>query len=87
MQTNSRSAWAVQYNMSQLKAASARQEITTDDPWVRGRLTFVVDDPGRQAVGSFNPITEGDWTAGAVRATFTPCTPLLLYNSTNNTST
>ncbi|KXS12930.1 ankyrin [Gonapodya prolifera JEL478] len=35
------------------------------DLFVRGPLTFITDDPGRQHVGSFNPITEGDWTAGA----------------------
>lgn len=33
--------------------------------FVRGPLSFIVDDPGRQSIGSFHPITEGDWTDGA----------------------
>lgn len=27
-----------------------------------GNVTFMEDDPGRQAIGSFNPLTEDDWT-------------------------
>lgn len=30
--------------------------------YVSGKITFIKDDPGRQAIGSFNPITETDWT-------------------------
>lgn len=30
--------------------------------YVSGSLTFIKDDPGRQEVGSFNPITTDDWT-------------------------
>ena len=30
--------------------------------YISGRITFIKDDPGRQAIGSFNPITDGDWT-------------------------
>ncbi|KAL1965133.1 hypothetical protein VTN77DRAFT_6046 [Rasamsonia byssochlamydoides] len=30
--------------------------------YVSGNITFIKDDPGRQAIGSFNPITETDWT-------------------------
>jgi ankyrin repeat protein len=30
--------------------------------YVSGRLTFIKDDPGRQAIGSFNPLTDDDWT-------------------------
>ncbi|KAF3936886.1 hypothetical protein ABW19_dt0206096 [Dactylella cylindrospora] len=33
-----------------------------DKTYVRGKLTFLKDDPGRQEIGSFNPITEEDWT-------------------------
>ena len=33
--------------------------------FVRGPLSFIVDDPGRQTIGSFHPITEGDWSDGA----------------------
>ncbi|CAI6337715.1 unnamed protein product [Periconia digitata] len=30
--------------------------------YVSGEVTFIKDDPGRQAIGSFNPITDDDWT-------------------------
>lgn len=30
--------------------------------YVSGELTFVKDDPGRQAIGSFHPLTADDWT-------------------------
>lgn len=30
--------------------------------FVSGRITFLKDDPGRQSIGSFNPITADDWT-------------------------
>ncbi|KEF54464.1 uncharacterized protein A1O9_09631 [Exophiala aquamarina CBS 119918] len=30
--------------------------------YVSGDVTFLKDDPGRQAIGSFNPITNEDWT-------------------------
>ncbi|EXJ54315.1 hypothetical protein A1O7_09653 [Cladophialophora yegresii CBS 114405] len=30
--------------------------------YISGNVTFVMDDPGRQAIGSFNPITDDDWT-------------------------
>lgn len=30
--------------------------------YVSGDLTFVKDDPGRQAIGSFHPLTDDDWT-------------------------
>ncbi|KAK6538841.1 hypothetical protein TWF694_010406 [Orbilia ellipsospora] len=33
-----------------------------DKVYVRGKLAFLKDDPGRQEIGSFNPITEEDWT-------------------------
>lgn len=33
--------------------------------FVRGPLSFIVDDPGRQTIGSFHPITDGDWSDGA----------------------
>ncbi|KAI8049744.1 ankyrin repeat-containing domain protein [Syncephalis plumigaleata] len=35
------------------------------DAYVQGVIEFIKDDPGRQAIGSFHPITEGDWSAGA----------------------
>ena len=30
--------------------------------YVRGNLQFMTDDPGRQAIGYFHPITNDDWT-------------------------
>ncbi|OQV00178.1 Ankyrin repeat-containing protein [Cladophialophora immunda] len=30
--------------------------------YISGDVTFLKDDPGRQAIGSFNPITDNDWT-------------------------
>ncbi|KAF3482235.1 ankyrin repeat protein [Arthroderma uncinatum] len=30
--------------------------------YISGEISFIKDDPGRQAIGSFNPITETDWT-------------------------
>ncbi|KAJ5164427.1 uncharacterized protein N7500_006257 [Penicillium coprophilum] len=30
--------------------------------YISGQVTFIKDDPGRQEIGSFNPITETDWT-------------------------
>jgi hypothetical protein len=32
---------------------------------VSGELQFIVDDPGRQEIGSFNPITDEEWTTMA----------------------
>ncbi|KAJ3167489.1 hypothetical protein HK101_011768 [Irineochytrium annulatum] len=33
--------------------------------FVSGPLKFIVDDPGRQEIGSFNPINDTDWSKGA----------------------
>lgn len=33
--------------------------------YVRGRIAFIEDDPGRQMIGSFHPTTDGDWADGA----------------------
>ncbi|KAK1754894.1 Ankycorbin [Echria macrotheca] len=30
--------------------------------YVSGKISFIRDDPGRQQIGSFNPLTEDDWT-------------------------
>jgi hypothetical protein len=30
--------------------------------FISGEITFLTDNPGRQEIGSFHPITEGDWT-------------------------
>jgi hypothetical protein len=30
--------------------------------YIAGDISFLKDDPGRQEIGSFNPITETDWT-------------------------
>eukprot|EP00951_Prasinocladus_malaysianus_P018863 scaffold151681_cov47-Prasinocladus_malaysianus.AAC.3 len=33
--------------------------------FVRGELTFIEDNPGRQMIGSFHPIDDDDWAKGA----------------------
>lgn len=30
--------------------------------YIKGKVSFLIDDPGRQQIGSFNPLTENDWT-------------------------
>ncbi|KAL7787534.1 ankyrin repeat-containing domain protein [Trichoderma ceciliae] len=30
--------------------------------YISGKVAFLIDDPGRQQIGSFNPLTEQDWT-------------------------
>ncbi|EMT61947.1 hypothetical protein FOC4_g10015021 [Fusarium odoratissimum] len=30
--------------------------------YIKGKVSFLIDDPGRQQIGSFNPLTEQDWT-------------------------
>jgi ankyrin repeat protein len=40
------------------------QEIAAEESktYVSGELSFIKDNPGRQAIGSFNPLTDDDWT-------------------------
>ena len=40
------------------------REVTEEERkiYVSGELSFMKDDPGRQAIGSFNPLTHHDWT-------------------------
>lgn len=38
-----------------------------DKRFVRGDICFILDDPGRQSVGSFHPISEGDWDGMAYK--------------------
>lgn len=40
------------------------QEVSEEEGkvYVSGKISFIKDDPGRQAIGSFNPITNDDWT-------------------------
>jgi ankyrin repeat protein len=33
-----------------------------EERFVKGEIMFMIDDPGRQSVGSFHPITDGDWS-------------------------
>ncbi|KAK3372503.1 hypothetical protein B0H63DRAFT_299088 [Podospora didyma] len=33
-----------------------------DKIYVSGKISFIKDDPGRQSIGSFNPLTDDDWT-------------------------
>lgn len=30
--------------------------------YISGKVKFLIDDPGRQQIGSFNPLTDEDWT-------------------------
>ncbi len=30
--------------------------------YISGKVTFLIDNPGRQQIGSFNPLTDDDWT-------------------------
>lgn len=39
------------------EVAEKEQEI-----YISGKVEFLIDDPGRQQIGSFNPLTEQDWT-------------------------
>lgn len=39
--------------------------VDPDSPYVSGTISWVTIDPGQQRIGSFHPITEGDWTEGA----------------------
>ncbi|OPB42070.1 hypothetical protein A0O28_0031870 [Trichoderma guizhouense] len=41
----------------EIEAAEKEAEI-----YISGKVTFLIDDPGRQQIGSFNPLTEQDWT-------------------------
>eukprot|EP01119_Soliformovum_irregulare_P017405 TRINITY_DN516_c0_g1_i3.p1 TRINITY_DN516_c0_g1~~TRINITY_DN516_c0_g1_i3.p1 ORF type:complete len:1681 (+),score=670.06 TRINITY_DN516_c0_g1_i3:13-5055(+) len=42
------------------------EKVDPDTPYVSGTLTWVTVNPGAQGkIGSFHPITEGDWTEGA----------------------
>jgi hypothetical protein len=45
------------------KEIEAAEEETKNN--VSGELKFVTDDPGRQQIGSFNPITDDEWTTMA----------------------
>ena len=42
-----------------------------DSPYVYGKLRWITDDPGRQTIGSFHPITTGDWQEGAYTSPMT----------------
>ncbi|KAL5611825.1 hypothetical protein BROUX41_000600 [Berkeleyomyces rouxiae] len=33
-----------------------------DQVYIRGPISFIIDDPGRQQIGSFHPLTAEDWT-------------------------
>ncbi|KAJ3554518.1 hypothetical protein NP233_g12406 [Leucocoprinus birnbaumii] len=41
-------------------------QTTEDEKYIRGRISFIEQDPGRQSLsGSFNPIDEGEWSEQA----------------------
>lgn len=41
------------------------------DKFVRGSIEFLKDNPGQQMIGSFHPITEGDWSEGTYLIEYT----------------
>lgn len=45
------------HTLEEIEIAEKESEI-----YVSGNATFRIDDPGRQQIGSFNPLTEEDWT-------------------------
>jgi ankyrin repeat protein len=36
--------------------------VTENKIYVSGKISFLKDDPGRQMIGSFHPLTDNDWT-------------------------
>ncbi|GBB92606.1 hypothetical protein RclHR1_02030009 [Rhizophagus clarus] len=40
-------------------------QIEEDKIFIRGKMEFIKDDPGRQTVGSFHPLTDNDWATQA----------------------
>ncbi|CAB4474476.1 ankyrin [Rhizophagus irregularis] len=40
-------------------------QIEEDKTFIRGKMEFIKDDPGRQTIGSFHPLTDDDWTSQA----------------------
>lgn len=56
-----------------------------DWPFVEGDLKWITLDPGRQSIGSFHPITDGDWSEGTY---FQPDTEqLCIAVNSNNINT
>ncbi|KAH9485998.1 hypothetical protein JR316_0000061 [Psilocybe cubensis] len=47
--------------------ADEERMIQNEVMYIRGPARFIESDPGRQMIGSFNPITIDDWTEGAYR--------------------
>lgn len=45
-------------------ATPEEEEVAEDESkvFVSGTISFIKDDPGRQSIGSFNPLTDDDWT-------------------------
>lgn len=49
--------------------------------YISGKISFIKDNPGRQEIGSFNPITETDWTEMAYTAgTEKLCQAIVLHD-------
>jgi ankyrin repeat protein len=49
--------------------------------FISGRMPFLMDDPGRQQIGSFNPLTDKDWTDMAyVSDTARLCQSIVKHN-------
>jgi hypothetical protein len=45
-------------------ATPEEEEVAAEESkiYISGEITFISDNPGRQEIGSFNPITDTDWT-------------------------
>lgn len=41
------------------------------EKFVRGPIQFLKENPGQQMIGSFHPITEGDWSEGTYICDYT----------------
>lgn len=49
--------------------------------FISGDISFLKDDPGRQVIGSFNPITDEDWTEmGYIGNTATLCNAIVSHD-------
>ena len=47
--------------------------------YISGDVSFIKDDPGRQEIGSFNPITDTDWTGDFLMKFPATSTTMLIY--------
>ncbi|KAJ2898504.1 hypothetical protein MKZ38_003854 [Zalerion maritima] len=50
------------YRFGTLQEVVSSRQRNDENRYLGGKLTFIKDDPGRQMIGSFHPLTEDDWT-------------------------